>query len=64
MKSARSISRFATHFATTYATALPAVMYRMTAACLLDPKESQQFVHDVLHAPTSGIPIACSRACR
>ncbi len=50
MKSARSLYRFASHFAASYATAIPAVMYRLTASCLLDPKGSQQFVHDVLDA--------------
>lgn len=45
-----SIGGFASHFLTSYCRALPRILYRSSLGCLLNPRESQNFVHEVLEA--------------
>jgi len=45
-----TIANFTHEFAVTYSRALPRIIYRSTLSCLLNPKGSQRFIHQVLDA--------------
>src|SRR5947209_6575988 len=50
MPSAQSTLNFLRHFAATYATTVPRMLYRTTLSCLLDPKGSQRFLERAMES--------------